>query len=71
MLFLDVAWLSHAHKLTPAVDRANQNSSADGTDDRQTPCVTKKLLAADGCGSSEDYHGRYAHNPYAHIGRKG
>lgn len=48
MLFLDMAWLSHAHKLTPAADRAIQNSSADGVDDRQTSCVTKKLLAADG-----------------------
>lgn len=48
MLFWGVVWLSHTHKLTPAADRASQNSSADGVDDRQTPCVTKKLLAADG-----------------------
>lgn len=48
MLFLGMAWLSHAHKFTPAADRASQNSSTDGVDDRQTPRVTKKLLAADG-----------------------
>lgn len=47
-MFLSMVWLSHTHKLTPAADRASQNSSADGVDDRQTPCVTKKLLAADG-----------------------